>query len=62
MEQVISLNWRNDYMDSIPLQYRPDVVMGRDPWAHYDRNPDHRKVARVPGVTYSPRTSTDFFA
>jgi len=61
MEQVISLNWRNDYMDSIPLQelraqlillirkYRPDVVLGHDPWAHYDRNPDHRKVARALG-------------
>jgi LmbE family N-acetylglucosaminyl deacetylase len=56
---VISLNWRNDYMDPIPLQelrgqlillirkYRPDVVLGHDPWAHYDRNPDHRKVARA---------------
>jgi LmbE family N-acetylglucosaminyl deacetylase len=61
VEQVISLNWRNDYMDSIPLQelraqlillirkYRPDVVLGHDPWAHYDRNPDHRKVARALG-------------
>ncbi len=61
MEQVISLNWRNDYMDSIPLQelraqlillirkYRPDVVLGHDPWAYYDRNPDHRKVARALG-------------
>lgn len=59
IEEVISLNWRNDYMDSIPLQelrgqlillirkYRPDVVLGHDPWAHYDRNPDHRKVARA---------------
>jgi LmbE family N-acetylglucosaminyl deacetylase len=46
-------------MDPIPLQelrgqlillirkYRPDVVLGHDPWAHYDRNPDHRKVARA---------------
>jgi len=59
IEQVFSLNWRNDYMDPIPLQelrgqlillirkYRPDVVLGHDPWAHYDRNPDHRKVARA---------------
>lgn len=59
IKDVFSLNWRNDYMDSIPLQelraqiillirkYRPDVVLGHDPWAHYDRNPDHRKVARA---------------
>ena len=59
MESVVSLNWRNDYMDPIPLQelraqlillvrkYRPDVVLGHDPWAHYDRNPDHRKVSRA---------------
>jgi LmbE family N-acetylglucosaminyl deacetylase len=59
IDEVISLNWRNDYMDPIPLQelrgqlillirkYRPDVVLGHDPWAHYDRNPDHRKVARA---------------
>jgi LmbE family N-acetylglucosaminyl deacetylase len=64
MEQVISLNWRNDYMDAIPLQelraqlillirkYRPDVVLSHDPWAHYDRNPDHRKVARAVGEAY----------
>jgi LmbE family N-acetylglucosaminyl deacetylase len=57
IERVHSLNWRNDYMDPIPAQelraqlillirqYRPDVVLGHDPWGHYDRNPDHRKVA-----------------
>ncbi len=57
MKGVHSLNWRNDYMDSIPIlelraqlillirRYRPDVVLGHDPWGHYDRNPDHRKVA-----------------
>lgn len=57
IERVHSLNWRNDYMDPIPTQelraqlillirqYRPDVVLGHDPWGHYDRNPDHRKVA-----------------
>lgn len=59
IKDVFSFNWRNDYMDSIPRQelrsqiillirkYRPDVVLGHDPWAHYDRNPDHRKVARA---------------
>jgi LmbE family N-acetylglucosaminyl deacetylase len=59
LDGVYSLNWRNDYMDSIPLQelraqlillirkHRPDVVLGHDPWGHYDRNPDHRKVARA---------------
>ena len=46
-------------MDPIPLRelraqsillirkYRPDVVLGHDPWMHYDRNPDHRKVSRA---------------
>ncbi|MFN0171250.1 MAG: PIG-L deacetylase family protein [Bryobacteraceae bacterium] len=61
MKEVISLNWRNDHMDSIPLaelraqfvlllrKYRPDVVMAWSPWGHYDRNPDHRKVGRAIG-------------
>jgi LmbE family N-acetylglucosaminyl deacetylase len=64
MQEVISLNWRNDYMDAIPLQelraqiillirkYRPDVILGHDPWGHYDRNPDHRKVARAVAEAY----------
>ncbi len=59
LDEVISLGWRNDYMDPIPLQelraqaillirqYRPDIVLGHDPWMHYDRNPDHRKVSRA---------------
>ena len=59
IDTVVSLNWRNDYMDPIPLnelrallvllvrKFRPDVVLGHDPWAHYDRNPDHRKVSRA---------------
>jgi LmbE family N-acetylglucosaminyl deacetylase len=59
MKGVYSLSWRNDYMDPTPLQelreqlillirkHRPDLVLGHDPWAHYDRNPDHRKVARA---------------
>lgn len=59
IEEVISLNWRNDHMDSIPhndlraqlilllRRYRPDVVLSYDPWGHYDRNPDHRKVSRA---------------
>lgn len=61
LQDVISLNWRNDHMDSVPIKevrahfilllrkVRPDVVMTWDPWGHYDRNPDHRKVARAMG-------------
>ena len=61
LRDVISLNWRNDHMDSISAQevraqyillirrHRPDIVMTFDPWGHYDRNPDHRKVARAAG-------------
>ncbi len=61
VERVISLNWRNDHMDSIPLvelraqlillirQLRPDAVMAYNPWGRYDRNPDHRIVARAVG-------------
>lgn len=64
MKEVISLNWRNDYMDPTPLaeiraqlvllirKYRPDAVLTRDPWAHYDRNPDHRKVGRAVAEAY----------
>jgi LmbE family N-acetylglucosaminyl deacetylase len=64
LKDVISLNWRNDYMDPTPhaelraqlilliRKYRPDVILGRDPWAHYDRNPDHRKVARAAAEAY----------
>lgn len=59
MKGVYSFGWRNDYMDPTPLlelraqiillirKHRPDVVLGHDPWGHYDRNPDHRKVARA---------------
>lgn len=59
MKGVYSFNWRNDYMDPTPLlelraqvillirKHRPDIVLGHDPWGHYDRNPDHRKVARA---------------
>jgi len=59
MEDVISLNWRNDFMNPIPLnelreqliflirKYRPDVVLGHNPWEHYQKNPDHRNVARA---------------
>ncbi len=61
MREVISLNWRNDHMDSTPInelraqlillvrRYRPDVVFSWNPWGHYDRNPDHRKVGRAVG-------------
>jgi LmbE family N-acetylglucosaminyl deacetylase len=59
IDEVVSLNWRNDHMSSIPSgelraqlvllvrKYRPDVVMTYDPWGHYDRNPDHRMVSRA---------------
>jgi LmbE family N-acetylglucosaminyl deacetylase len=61
MKGVISLNWRNDHMDSTPItdlraqyillirKYRPEIVMTFNPWGHYDRNPDHRRVARAAG-------------
>ncbi|MBL8174038.1 MAG: PIG-L family deacetylase [Bryobacterales bacterium] len=61
LKKVISLNWRNDHMSSVPLKevraqyillirkYRPDAVMSWNPWGHYDRNPDHRRVARAIG-------------
>lgn len=61
VDQVISLNWRNDHMSSLPLlelraqlillirKLRPDVVMSYNPWGHYDRNPDHRFVAQTVG-------------
>ena len=59
MKKVISLNWRNDYMGPIPLdelraqlilltrKYKPDVILGHNPWEHYQKNPDHRNVARA---------------
>ena len=64
MKKVISLNWRNDYTGPIPLnelraqlillirKYRPDVVLGHDPWEHYQKNPDHRNVARAMAEAY----------
>jgi LmbE family N-acetylglucosaminyl deacetylase len=64
LNHVVSLNWRNDYMDPTPhaelrdqlilliRKYRPDAILSRDPWAHYDRNPDHRKVARAVAEAY----------
>jgi LmbE family N-acetylglucosaminyl deacetylase len=59
MKEVISLNWRNDYTAGIPLselraqliflirKYKPDVVLRHNPWEHYQKNPDHRNVARA---------------
>ncbi len=59
IDQVISLNWRNDHMSSIPInelrgqlilllrKLKPDVVMAYNPWGHYDRNPDHRMVSHA---------------
>lgn len=59
MKEVISLNWRNDYTAGIPLnelraqliflirKYKPEVVLGHNPWEHYQKNPDHRNVGRA---------------
>jgi LmbE family N-acetylglucosaminyl deacetylase len=59
MKKVVSLNWRNDYTAPIPLnelrsqliflirKYKPDVLLGHNPWEHYQKNPDHRNVARA---------------
>ncbi|MEO7653148.1 MAG: PIG-L family deacetylase, partial [Bryobacteraceae bacterium] len=59
MKKVISLNWRNDYTGPIPLnelraqlillirKYKPDVVLGHNPWEHYQKNPDHWNVGRA---------------
>ncbi|HYM11949.1 MAG TPA: PIG-L family deacetylase [Bryobacterales bacterium] len=59
MKDVISLNWRNDHSDSVPLneiraqlvllfrKYKPEAVFAYNPWGHYDRNPDHRTTARA---------------
>jgi LmbE family N-acetylglucosaminyl deacetylase len=59
MKEVISLNWRNDYTTPIPLnelrgqliflirKYKPEIVLGHNPWEHYQKNPDHRNVARA---------------
>ncbi len=59
VHEVVSLNWRNDFMNPIPLnelreqliflirKYKPDVVLGHNPWEHYQKNPDHRNVGRA---------------
>jgi LmbE family N-acetylglucosaminyl deacetylase len=64
MKEVISLNWRNDYTASIPLnelraqliflirKYKPDIVLGHNPWEHYQKNPDHRNVGRAMAEAY----------
>jgi LmbE family N-acetylglucosaminyl deacetylase len=64
MKEVISLNWRNDYSGPIPLnelrgqlvflirKYKPDVVLGHNPWEHYQKNPDHRNVGRAMAEAY----------
>lgn len=64
IQKVISLNWRNDYMNPIPLnelraqlillirKYKPDVVLGHNPWEHYQKNPDHRNVGRAMAEAY----------
>ena len=64
IKEVISLNWRNDYSGPIPLnelrtqliflirKYKPDIVVGHDPWEHYQKNPDHRNVGRAMAEAY----------
>jgi LmbE family N-acetylglucosaminyl deacetylase len=64
VKDVISLNWRNDYTAPIPLnelraqliflvrKYKPDIVLGHDPWEHYQKNPDHRNVGRAMAEAY----------
>jgi LmbE family N-acetylglucosaminyl deacetylase len=64
MKNVISLNWRNDYTAPIPLnelrsqliflirKYKPDVILAHNPWEHYQKNPDHRNVARAIAEAY----------
>jgi len=64
MKEVISLNWRNDYTASIPLnelraqliflirKYKPEIVLGHNPWEHYQKNPDHRNVGRAMAEAY----------
>jgi LmbE family N-acetylglucosaminyl deacetylase len=64
IKEVISLNWRNDYTAPIPLnelraqliflirKYKPDIVVGHNPWEHYQKNPDHRNVGRAMAEAY----------
>jgi LmbE family N-acetylglucosaminyl deacetylase len=64
VKEVISLNWRNDHTAPIPLnelraqliflirKYKPDIVLGHNPWEHYQKNPDHRNVARAMAEAY----------
>lgn len=77
MKEVISLNWRNDYTTPIPLnelraqliflirKYRPDVVLGHNPWQHYQKNPDHYNVGRAMAEAYwlagSPNVHPEHF-
>src|SRR5258707_9773887 len=32
--------------------YKPDVLLGHNPWEHYQKNPDHRNVARAMAEAY----------
>ncbi|MCS7024864.1 MAG: PIG-L family deacetylase [Bryobacteraceae bacterium] len=64
IKEVINLNWRNDYTAPIPLnelraqiiflirKYKPDIVVGHNPWEHYQKNPDHRNVGRAMAEAY----------
>ena len=56
-DKVISLNWRNNFETSYPLnelreqliflvrKYKPDVAAGHNAWEHYQKNPGHRNLA-----------------
>jgi LmbE family N-acetylglucosaminyl deacetylase len=59
VKEVISLNLKNDEMESFPhtemrdrlimvfRTLKPDALVTYDPWTLYERNPDHARVARV---------------
>ena len=59
MGRVISLNWRNNFENSYPRdelreqlillirKYKPDVILGHNPWEHYPKEP--RTSKRRPG-------------
>lgn len=55
-DEIISLNWRNNFETSYPLnelreqliflvrRYKPDAVAGHNGWEHYQKNPGHRNL------------------
>jgi len=56
-DEVTSLNWRNNFETSYPLnelreqlvflvrKYKPDAVAGHNAWEHFQKNPGHRNLA-----------------